>query len=129
MKRLALLVCTCEGHAKTAECSHQLAIGHLMQFFSCDDTVTSLEGTLRKLGRPTSYVPVGYAANKETQQKRQTDPMQYVGKMVAMRFPNFAPKNDQQRFWIGRVEGKPTIAFLTASQSLCLLNELPYLLS
>ena len=61
IQRLALLSCTCEGHAKTAECSHQVAIGHLMQYFNCDDTVTSLEGALKKLGRPTAYVAVGYA--------------------------------------------------------------------
>ena len=97
--------CTCEGHAKTAECSHQVAIGHLMQFFNCDDTVTSLQGALKKLGRPTAYVPVGFAAAKDPIHYRNTDPTRFVGKMVAMRFPGYAPRHDKQRFWIGRVEG------------------------
>ena len=49
---------------------------------------------------------VGYAATKDPVHNRQTDPARYLGKMVAMRFPAYAPKHDPQRFWIGRVEGK-----------------------
>jgi|LauGreSuBDMM15SN_2_FD.fasta_scaffold688529_1 hypothetical protein len=77
-----------------------------MQFFNCDDTVMSLEGVLKKVGRPIMNVPVGYAATKDPVHNRQTDPARYLGKMVAMRFPAYAPKHDPQRFWIGRVEGK-----------------------
>jgi len=77
-----------------------------MQFFNCDDTVTSLEGALKKLGRPTTYVPVGFAATKDRVNDRKTDPTCFVGKMVAMRFPKYAPPHDKERFWIGRVEGK-----------------------
>ena len=76
-----------------------------MQFFNCDDTVMSLEGVLKKVGRPIMNVPVGYAAIKDPVHNRQTDPARYLGKMVAMRFPGYAPRHDKQRFWIGRVEG------------------------
>lgn len=97
---LLRIICTCAGHKKCAECSHQIAIAQLLQYFSIEEYVTTLQ-TVVRVGRPSHYQPAGFVAvqNPVINVKKTTS---YVGSNIAWRFPDF----HRTRIWTGKIVGR-----------------------
>ena len=98
-KDISRIICTCAGHRKCAECSHQIAVAQLLVYFSIEDYVTSLH-TVVRVGRPSHYQPAGFVStqNPVTVVKKT---MSFIGTNIAWRFPEF----HNTRTWEGKIIG------------------------